>query len=82
MVNTLSLDHAHASPLPLVSPVGREGEMATARALILEDAAPLLTLIGPGGVGKTSLARPIARDAAATAVRVGLLGARFRVPVT
>lgn len=45
--------------------IGREGEITTARLLLLEDAVPLLTLTGPGGVGKTRLALAIAGDVAA-----------------
>jgi non-specific serine/threonine protein kinase len=44
--------------------IGREVERATARALLLGDAVPLLTLTGPGGVGKTHLALTIAGDMA------------------
>jgi non-specific serine/threonine protein kinase len=39
-------------------------EIATARDLLLEHAVPLLTLTGPGGVGKTRLALAVARDVA------------------
>src|SRR6185369_4542119 len=43
-------------PLPRTRLIGREVERTTARALLLDDAVALLTLIGPGGVGKTPLA--------------------------
>ena len=52
-------------PIPLTRLIGREGELATARALLLDDAAPLVTLTGPGGVGKTRLALTIAQDVVA-----------------
>src|SRR5688500_14902673 len=44
--------------------IGREAERATARALLLDDAVPLLILTGHGGVGKTRLALAIAGDVA------------------
>src|SRR5215213_9341203 len=52
---------AAPSPLPESLPrtrthlIGRETERDAARTLLLEDAVPLLTLTGPGGVGKTRL---------------------------
>ena len=43
-------------PAPRWPLLGREAEVATARALLDEERVPLLTLTGPGGVGKTRLA--------------------------
>src|SRR5437870_1771663 len=51
-------------PAPRTRLIGREAEQATARALLLDEAVPLLTLTGPGGVGKTRLALAIAQDVA------------------
>jgi predicted ATPase/DNA-binding CsgD family transcriptional regulator len=49
-------------PRPRTRLIGREAELVTARAFLLEDAVPLLTLTGPGGVGKTRLALAIADE--------------------
>ena len=51
-------------PIPRTRLIGREAERAAARAFLLDDAVPLLTLTGPGGVGKTRLALAIAQDVA------------------
>jgi non-specific serine/threonine protein kinase len=48
--------------IPAASLVGRRGELLQAHALLLDAAAPLLTLTGPGGVGKTRLALAISHD--------------------
>src|ERR687895_324564 len=49
-------------PFPRTRLIGREAERATARDLLLDEAVPLLTLTGPGGVGKTRLALAVAHE--------------------
>jgi predicted ATPase len=51
-------------PIPCTRLIGREVEREAGRSLLLDDAVPLLTLTGPGGVGKTRLALTIAERAA------------------
>jgi predicted ATPase/DNA-binding CsgD family transcriptional regulator len=55
---------AQPYPLPRTRLIGRRAELATGRALLLAEAAPLLTLTGPGGCGKTRLAIAIADEVA------------------
>jgi predicted ATPase/DNA-binding CsgD family transcriptional regulator len=64
MVAPVSSPLVGSLPTPRTRLIGREAERATARASLLDDAVPLLTLTGPGGVGKTRLALAMAQDVA------------------
>src|SRR3954469_19752158 len=51
-----SVPSASPLPAPLSALIGREREIATLTALLEQPDHRLLTLVGPGGVGKTRLA--------------------------
>ena len=72
---------SHVSlPLPLTALLGRDTEVRALRDLLADPAARLITLIGPGGVGKTrlalELARAIADEGACRVLFVGLAAVR------
>ncbi len=54
-----------AVPVPLSSFVGRERDVREISALIRRPEHRLITLVGPGGVGKTRLALEVAREVGA-----------------
>lgn len=56
--------HPPSIPYPRTRFIGRAVEREMVRGLLLAEAAPLLTLTGPGAVGKTRLALEIAQDVA------------------
>jgi predicted ATPase/serine/threonine protein kinase len=64
----LDLQHRHPDPRPSNLPipgsafVGRHKELAAAKELLLRRDVRLVTVTGPGGIGKSRLALEVARD--------------------
>src|SRR5262249_37855759 len=51
-------------PVQRTAFIGRDQEVSTVKELLLRDGVQLVTLIGPGGIGKTRLALQASREAA------------------
>jgi predicted ATPase/class 3 adenylate cyclase/DNA-binding CsgD family transcriptional regulator len=54
--------HPNNLPVQTTSLIGRAGEVAEVRTLLLREDVRLVTLTGPGGTGKTRLALQVAAD--------------------
>lgn len=67
-------------PLPLTALLGRDADVEALRQWLADPAARLITLVGPGGVGKTrlalELARAIADEGVCRVLFVGLAAVR------
>jgi predicted ATPase len=53
-------------PTPPTEIIGREHEISAVGALLRDPAVHLVTLVGPGGIGKTRLALEVAREVGST----------------
>ncbi len=55
-----------ALPTPPTAIIGRDDEIVAVSALLRDPAVHLVTLVGPGGIGKTRLALEVAREVGTT----------------
>jgi predicted ATPase/class 3 adenylate cyclase len=61
-----TLSHRPLPPVPAGELLGRDDDVAAVAALLTDPRARLVTLTGPGGIGKTRLALEVARTVADT----------------
>jgi predicted ATPase len=59
-VGPIALEPPPATPTPLTELIGRSSELASVESLLQRDSVRLVTLIGPGGIGKSRLAIDVA----------------------
>lgn len=59
-VDALAVPDRSALPRPLTRLVGRDAELAMVSGLVADPSVRLVTMVGPGGVGKTRLAIAVA----------------------
>ena len=67
-------------PSPLTLLIGRDDELARVAALLRGGTLRILTLIGPGGIGKTRLAR--SHESSSRSLPTGLISFPWPSPVT
>ena len=58
-----AVDPVEHLPVPYTEAVGREEDVATLLGWLADDARRIITLVGPGGIGKSRLAIEVAHDA-------------------
>lgn len=64
-IGAIPADHRARIPIPLTRLLGRESDLALALSLVRDPGVRLVTIVGPGGIGKTRLAVEVANQAVA-----------------